>query len=407
MQPIRLDILGDFWDSQVYRGRLHLWDMNNAVHTFDWHSFVAELAEATREPFLNCAFARGDQLYTEFISGPLFADPGIRELVRKRLMALSNRDFSVTLDDLEKFRLGTQDNPFPDLHDDLALFKNVAYALTERGLLAAEIRRDKRRPLFQKQPTKLWSGTGTCVVAGRGGLAIAAAEDGLFEYAARRDGEPERVAEQHASMASWLFASIYASSLIAQGYLAGFRWVAEETGDAPKKRWRRESAGVFQEDFIFGRAHPENHDITWGSQEKLYKASADRICAVRFIQQRLTSENGDAHEVSPFEAIGQIPLNGAGGGNGPPLSAGSSFFGSIVEYRDSILLVESDLTLRRLEGSVTRWRVFPRSHWYPNHLHLVLPDRVAVLSINGDLFYEQKAKISGIQFRKGMLGEVE
>jgi hypothetical protein len=37
---------------------------------------------------------------------------------------------------------------------------------------------------------------------------------------------------------------------------------------------------------------------------------------------------------------------------------------------------------------------------------VVLDDRLEMLSINGDLFSNQRGKISGIEFRKKMLGEL-
>jgi len=408
MQPLRISITGNFWDSQIYRGRLYIWDLENAVHVFDWDSFLEYLSESTGHHFLVWAFSRGNELYQEFVSGPLFRDQDVRGLVQSKLQALSNLDLTFELSELNEFHMGTQASPFSELHDDLTIFRNIAYALNDDGFFSASIHKPKRRKYaVARTATKLWDGRGTSVTASKGGLAIAAAEDGLFEYSSWSCEEPERIAEGHASFANWLFASIYASSTVSEGYLAAYRWIKEADASESFSQWRREPVGILNEDLIFGsQVQPiGTHALTWGSQEKLYKASSGRIMAVRFTQ-KYVEDVGEEDGQNPFESIGEIATNNGARDAGDPLSAGASFFGSVVEYPDSIIVVESDLSVHRVEGAATRWRVFPRSHWYPNHLHIILEDRLDILSINGDLFADQRTKISGIEYRRAMLGEV-
>jgi hypothetical protein len=88
-----------------------------------------------------------------------------------------------------------------------------------------------------------------------------------------------------------------------------------------------------------------------------------------------------------------------------PVAAGVSFFGCVIEYPEEIFVIESDLTPHRIPGSATRWRVFPRAHWYPNHLHVVLDDHLEIIALNGDLFSEQREKLSGIEFQGRTLRE--
>jgi hypothetical protein len=397
VRPITLKVHGDFWDSHIYRGRLYLWDMDSSVHIFNWNGFVDSVAEATRQPLLKIAFAQGDSLYHDFLSGALTQDEEILHLVRRKLESLADLDLDFDLPDLERFRLAHQDSPFGILHDDLVIFRNTAYALTEHGFFSSRIHTPKRKRYRIQQAEKIWCGRGVNLSASRSGLAIAAASDGLFEYSEWRHDEPIQVSTGHASFTNWLFASIYASSAIGGGYLAGYRWIREDDGT-----WRRDSVGILPEHVVFDQVDDGSGLLTWGSQEKLYSAGADSIRAVRFTQKHLWEM--DLH--SPFQSIGEFPIRNGSSPHGKPVSAGVSFFGSIVEYPEELYIVESDFSVHHIRGAATRWRVFPRSHWYPNHLHVVLEDRLEMLSINGDLFSDQRGKISGIEFQEKMLGEL-
>ena len=51
-----------------------------------------------------------------------------------------------------------------------------------------------------------------------------------------------------------------------------------------------------------------------------------------------------------------------------------------------------------IPGPITRWRVYPRSMNYENHLHVILDDRIEIYSFNHDYFLSQQEKEIGIQF---------
>ena len=40
MQALKLTLPGDYWDVQIYRGRLHLWTMAGSILTLDWERLV-------------------------------------------------------------------------------------------------------------------------------------------------------------------------------------------------------------------------------------------------------------------------------------------------------------------------------------------------------------------------------
>ena len=51
-----------------------------------------------------------------------------------------------------------------------------------------------------------------------------------------------------------------------------------------------------------------------------------------------------------------------------------------------------------MQFPVVRWRVFPRSKHYVNHLHVILDDRIEIYSFNNDYFVDQRSKKAGIGF---------
>lgn len=43
MLPVKLTIFGDYFDCQLYRGRLYLWTFNGSVKTYNWNSVIQKL----------------------------------------------------------------------------------------------------------------------------------------------------------------------------------------------------------------------------------------------------------------------------------------------------------------------------------------------------------------------------
>ena len=61
-------------------------------------------------------------------------------------------------------------------------------------------------------------------------------------------------------------------------------------------------------------------------------------------------------------------------------------------------MMDSNLKNVWLSGEPINWRVFPRSKFYENHLHIVYPDRLEILSFNDDYFVDQEKKKAGIRY---------
>lgn len=405
IQPLRLTIIGDFWDSLIYKGRLYLWDMDNSVRVYNWDSFIESLAiNDLRLPFM-CAFARGDLLYQPTdISSIVFDDSDIKEILLNKFSRVSQMQLVFTLNEMDKFLMSFQESPFRSLHDDSAIYRDSIYAITDTGLFVAGAHKARKNKFkVDRVSKKIWDGIGTSIQAGTVALAIAAADEGLFEYSLLDGGEPIPISERHTLFANWAFASIYGSSDISPGYLAAFRWNRDEpqnqeTDMTFDTRYVREFSEIVNEDHIFGQgSHNGYQSLSWGTQEKFYRANLQGLDIVRFTQKNIGLED-EKHK--PFNLIDSYSFDHSFMTNERVVSAGTSYFGVIIEYDSDLIVVESTGSTHRIAGPITRWRSFPRSVRYENHLHIVSEDRIDIFSFNNDYFVNQRRKSIGLEYRR-------
>jgi len=403
MQPVKLTIYGNFWDSQIYKGRLYLWDMDNALHIYDWDALVESMFQDDLELPLTCAFLRSDLLYQFSDLNAIFRDPQVHKVVREKLEFISQRGWAYSLHDIENFRMGKQDSPFDTLHDDSAIYYNNIYALTDSGLYLAGAHKPIRYVYkVERKPEKLWDGLGTSIQVSGGTLAIAAADEGLFQLSLWDSNEPEPVSDRYTLFANWAFASIYGSSDLAPGYLAAFSWhrFSDEAASPDRNdRWIRKHERIIDEEEIFGfrpEAPRQDGSLSWGSQEKLYLVNSSQIHIVRFKQKYVSKPDG---KNIPFEHIGSIDLTNSHVNNmEQAIGGGVEFFGLIVEYPENLLVATSNDEFYVIQGPITQWRVFPRSVRYENHLHVISDDRIDIYSFNDDYLIDQRSKKAGIEY---------
>ena len=76
----------------------------------------------------------------------------------------------------------------------------------------------------------------------------------------------------------------------------------------------------------------------------------------------------------------------------------TTYFGNIIECENALIVIQSDNDSFTIEEPITRWRVYPRSKNYENHLHVILDDRIEIYSFCHDYFINQNEKEIGIQF---------
>jgi len=385
MRPLKLSIAGSFWDSQIYAGRLYLFTDNGAIRTLDWDLVVSgwQIDQRLRLA-MECAFRRSDYLYSSDLS-LLLHDPEIKRILFGKFDELSEHDLILETADT-KGLLGEQDTPFPFPHSDSTIYQSQMYVGASTGLFRATCDKRTVKPLSTK-PEKKWDGPSISIAASYGEIAVAAGDYGLFEVPIQRLNarSPRATIEKPCNKCSWNFQSIYCTDSAQSGWLAEFEKIKTEGEGYTSRRFTKE---LSSED-IFGE-----QGFTWSQQDKMYMATQDRLRVARYIpwldrEQRLVRYR----ETIPLPQNDQV------------LSGAVANFGTVLEYKDSILVLQSDNGIFTVTGDPVAWRIFPKSKHYENQLHVVFEDRLEIYSFNHDYFLNQENKRLGTtNFRFGNFG---
>src|SRR6266508_2411713 len=224
MQTLRLIFPGSYYDSQIYSGRLYLWNSDGSIVTIDWDKLIEgiKIPDPLRLA-LTCAFQRSEYLYGDHWK-LVFQDTEIRTAIQrkfKKLIELSPIEISST--QLRDCYIQQQDNPLSFPNADCTIYNKTLYLGSQSGVLSAGIDKQRKYPISRK-PEKIWDGIALSVAASYQTLAISAGNDGLFEYDLGTDywsdnRHPRQRIRQHSNFARWLYASIFSSSYFNEGYL--------------------------------------------------------------------------------------------------------------------------------------------------------------------------------------------
>ena len=105
MQPVTLNIYGEFWDSQIYRGRLYLFCCDGSIKTLDWDRLISSLkVRRSLKLATACAFMRSDYLYGDRWS-LFFSDPDIKKIILRKFQRLAEKPIEIETRYQDKYRL--------------------------------------------------------------------------------------------------------------------------------------------------------------------------------------------------------------------------------------------------------------------------------------------------------------
>ena len=390
MSPLKLIIPGRYWDSQIYRGRLHLFGMAGEILTLDWDRLIDNLhVDETLRLAVRSAFQRSDLLYGEAAS-EIFHDVEIREIMNRRFHVLSQTPLELNGPEIDRTMAGKQDNLFPFPHADSEIYNRRLYVSSRTGVFAANCGGPTKHPVSTRiEP--LSEMPVSAVRASYRSLALAAGKEGLWQYNLddSADGaRTERVASQHCSECQWAFHSIYGSSSTGAGVLASYLKRREPVESAEREEWRRTLDRVIPDSEIFADFESADGEYSWAAQDKICQVTNGSIRVAKYEPW---------NETSPLRRLGVLPLARHGDA---VVSAKVALFGTVVELDSRLIVICSDGTTLDIRGEPVSWRVFPRSLHYENHLHVIHDDRLEVLSFNHDYRVDQHAKVSGISLGK-------
>ena len=386
MSPLKLIIPGRYWDSQIYRGRLHLFGMAGEILTLDWDRLIDNLPVDDRLRLaVRSAFQRSDLLYGEAAT-EIFHDVEFRELMSRRFHVLAQTPLELNGPEIDRTMAGKQDNLFPFPHADSEIYNRRLYVSSRTGVFAANCGGPTKHPVSTRiEP--LSEMPVSAVRASYRSLALAAGEEGLWQYNLddfMEGARTERVASQHCSECQWAFHSIYGSSSTGAGVLASYLKRRELVEWARREEWRRTLDRVIPDSEIFADFESADSEYSWAAQDKICQVTTGSIRVAKYEPW---------NEKSPLRRLGVLPLARHGEA---VVSAKVALFGTVVELDSRLIVICSDGTTLDIRGEPVSWRVFPRSLHYENHLHVIHDDHLEVLSFNHDYRVDQKAKVSGI-----------
>jgi len=388
MQTLKLIIPGSYYDSQIYSGRLYLWSSDGSISTFDWDGLIESVNIPDHLKLaLVCAFQRSEYLYGDHWA-LIFQDVEIKTSIENKFKELAGMHIEFSQKDLYRFVIREQDNPFPFPHSDSVIYSNNLYTGSQSGVFSSACNKKNKNPISPRSK-KLWDGSTLSISASYKTLGISAGSDGLFQYNLDPDfGQsrynPRPLISQHSNSARWLFASLFSSSYLNEGFLADF---VNEYNDEEQRR-QRILRGVIPSSDIFGhQIRNGSPTLTWGVHDKICFATQK---SVEVVQYSPYSKN----EEERFIKLGLVETQSL---QGDIVSGDSALFGFIIEGEDGLLVINSLLESAWFPGEPVNWRVFPKSKFYTNQFHIVYDDHLSIHSFNQDYFVDQKTKKVGIR----------
>ena len=402
MQPIKITIQGDYFDCQIYRGRLYLWTFNGELKVYNWNNLVQSLIKnETDRIAMTFSFQDGHYLYKTSLL-EIFKDKDFKTLLLKKFKRIESGNYHFNEKQLHKFLFGQQVTPTGVLPTDTEIYSNNLYFITEHGLFSGSAHRSKtdKYPVSSK-PSKLWDCNLLSIKANKyPQLALSGGDEGLFELNLT-DNLPEnlnqvekykpiyQISKNHSSFSNYSYLNIYNTSLVDASFLAMFKWkVIKENDD--REHYRRDFDRTVDDKTIF-QSNLKKHFISWGIEDKIYKAKDGGFEIIKF-NNSANLDNGE----QKFTKLQSVNLQAW---KGKVINGGTAHFGNIVECENALVIVQSDDKLFTIPGPITKWRVYPRSLNYENHLHVILDDRIEIYSFYHDYFLNQSEKNIGIQFQ--------
>lgn len=414
MHPLKVSIPGDFIDCQIYRGRLYLWTSDGCVKVYDWDKLISLTNAYQHEEFMmRVGFLEGNLLYKSGIN-VLLDDYDFLTLFQTKLTSLSEAEHQLDYLEIDKALICTQDFQSNLEPIDTTILSNTLYYVTDIGLYKSDVHFPKKYKTQLRNEKKLWDCPLFSLMANSfGQIALSAGDEGLFELnnfnAEYLDNKPVNISgdsrflldsnihmtdippiyhisKKHSTFANYSFANIYSSSSIESSYIALFEWIEQQ--DIPDKKTRKYFAEYYDAE-IFNSNN--QHHISWGNQEKLYMVSNNEIRIVRSHGLNRGFEKSDMFEEP------KIVLQTW---KGEVIAAGSAYFGVVLECENALVVLLSNGETYSIPGPITKWRTYPRSHNYENHLHVIFDDKITIYSFNNDYFVNQKSKDFGVEFKQ-------
>ena len=408
IDPIRIIIPGKYYDCQIYRGYLYLWTMNGTVQVYDWNKLLNTRVIPrfpVRLPFV-FGFMEGNFLYNRKVSY-IFSEEDYHSLLLNQYNDLLNKTIEIIKDELEFARIQQIDFPLNELPTDSEVYANNLYFALDSGVYRRVINQGEDNKVIGPKDTKLWDCRILSLRANKyPQIALSAGSDGLFELNLVKDSsiKPQtleqiddtkilRISSKSSSFSNYSFLSIFSSSYVEDSFMALFNWKPIEQLKDPyinnkSHKVYRDFDKLIDEKHIF--EEERSSDICWGIDDKIYRIVDDTLFILKFTNSANISK-GEGY----YQHLRSVTLPS---NIGRAIGAGVSYFGIVLEFTNGILILRSDGCITTISEEVIRWRVYPRSKNYLNHLHIIFNDRFEIYSFNHDALVNQRTKKIGLEY---------
>ena len=394
MQPLKITLLGDYYDCQLYRGRLYLWTFDGELRIYDWDRLVNKVIDRNGDwlSFLY-GYKDGRYLYSNKTK-QLFEDEEFKRIVIRRYLSSQKKKNVLTEKEVVDCMIGQQSLPSSGLPIDTEIYNSILYYSTEKGMFSATAHRalsEKYKVSTKSQ--KIWDARVLSITANDyPQMAISAGNDGLYELrpgtqnraSVLPEVEPRlyKVSERFSLFSNYVYESIFSSSPSGNSYISMFKL------DRNNISFQRIYDKEVEEDTFSSDAIKGEEVLSWGIRDKIYQATGDRLRVLRF------NKWSEYSHVDRLNDLGMINLDS----RSRLIRGGAASFGNIMDFDDRLLVIMSDNKKFEIPHEVTRWRIYPRSINYLNQLHVILEDRVEFYSFNHDSYVNQAAKLNGIEY---------
>lgn len=396
MQPLKIVLLGNYYDCQLYRGRLYLWTFDGQLRVYEWERIIDKVIERSSDWLTYLyGYKDGRYLYNNKTKR-LFEDKEFKEIVIRRYTSSLREEHVLTEKDIEDCLIGHQSTPSSSLPIDTEIYDSVLYYSTEKGLFHATAHRPKsEKYLVSTKPQKIWDARVLSITANDyPQMAISAGSDGLFEYQPKglkwpsmlQEIEPclYKISEKFSLFSNYVYESIFSSSRFGNSYISMFKLDRDIGLDLFRRVFDRDlDENSFTSDSINGK-----EVLSWGIRDKVYQATGSKLRVLRFNKWTDYSLDNRLNDLGLLDLDSSSHL----------IRGGAASFGNILEFEDNLLVIMSDNNTFSIPKEVTRWRIYPRSINYLNQLHVILEDRVEFYSFNHDSEVNQATKLNGIEY---------
>ena len=391
IDPIKIIIYGNYWDSYIYRNHLMLIDMESIVHSYEWDKNILKNIKDDDKMVIKCAFINSDYLYKVNERG-FFEDPEFMNLIKTKFLRIRNVniDFDVSNEKSSiKFEL---------LPIDIGIYKNELFYIDSRGLFSRSIN-VKNKNIIGKSEIELWNKKIQSINIGpRGRILLSASSDGLYEFN-RLDhfkddlisihdvdydnGHIYKISNEHSTNSDWAFSTIVNNSYYNIPTIFQFYTGKKiEEFDENNKDITKHISSIE----LFNDINIDECVIT-SNNEKIYCIYKNRI---EGYQYNLFEVNKNEEKI--FNKLNNITFES----KERICKSQVTEFGIVIETSKSLYVVEINGKITKLNNDneeFVKWRVFPKSNCYANQIHVIYDDRIEIISFNNDCFYNGKEKV--------------